>query len=116
MIASHDDRRLQLALLHQIVEGKTELGTLAVTQPADAARQTLKLDPLAGKINPAAQNSIAGKHLQHELVRKVNVGGITGKRRPAERATAFAEERPNVLQHKTWEVVSILHPMLEGKG
>ena len=56
------------------------------------------------------------KHLQHQIVGGVNVGGIAGKRRPAERPAAFAEQRTNVRGHESGKIVSVLHAVLEGEG
>src|ERR1700683_2492448 len=47
MIAANHDRRFDLPLLHQIVYREAELRALAVSQPADTRRQSLKLDALA---------------------------------------------------------------------
>jgi hypothetical protein len=58
VIAPNHDRRFDLPFLHQIIHRQAELRPLAVSQPADARRQSLKLDALARQINPAAQDTI----------------------------------------------------------
>src|SRR5208337_4614435 len=93
VVTAHHDRRFDLALLYQVVERQAELRALAITEPADAARQSLELDPLAREIDPATEDFVLGKHLQHQIVGSVNVGGIARKRGPAERSAPFAEQR-----------------------
>ena len=76
---------------------------LAESQPADACRQPLECDPLARHPEPALQMRVVRKELHHLAVRLVDVFGIAGKRHPAERSLAFAEERPDVRGHETGE-------------
>ena len=116
MIAAHDDRRLQLAVLHHVVHGQAEFGALAVAEPADARGESLELDPLAREVDPAAENAVLREHLQDEIVGGVNVGGIARERRPAERAAAFAEQRTNVGGHEAREIEGVFHAVLEGEG
>src|SRR5689334_15722093 len=47
MIAADCDRRFEIAALHEIVDGFAHLGTLAVTEPADARRQSLEVNAIA---------------------------------------------------------------------
>ena len=60
--------------------------------------------------------SFSREHLQHQIIGGVNVGGIARQRRPAERPAAFAEQRTNIGRHKSREIVSVLHAVLEGEG
>ena len=46
----------------------------------------------------------------------MNIGRLTGKRGPAERAAAFAEKRANVSRHEAGKIVSVLHALLEREG
>ena len=52
MVAADDERRLDLAPAHQVVEDLARLGALAVPEPADAAGQTLEVD-----LSPAIRSS-----------------------------------------------------------
>src|SRR5271166_1189430 len=116
MVATHDDGRLELASLDHVVHGEAEFGALAVAEPADARGESLKLDALAGEVDPAAEDAVVREHLQDQIVGGVDVGGIAGERRPAKRAAAFAEERPNVGGHEAREIVGVLHAMLKSEG
>src|SRR5262249_28806970 len=53
VIAPNHDRRLDLSLLDQIIHRESELSPLAVPEPADSGWQSLKLDLLLSKFNPA---------------------------------------------------------------
>ena len=55
VVAADDDRRRQLAGAHHRVEAQAEPVALAVAEPADARRQALEGDPLAGGLDPAAR-------------------------------------------------------------
>src|SRR6185437_6525530 len=79
MIASHHDGSLQSSLLHHIIHGEAELRALAVAQPADARGQSLKLDPLAGEVDPATQDVVVGKEFEDKIVSGVNVRGLAGE-------------------------------------
>ena len=61
MIAADDDRRLDLAFLHKIVDGQPKLRSLAVAQPADAGGQALELDALLRQIDPSTENAVVGE-------------------------------------------------------
>src|SRR6185312_11382748 len=47
---------------------------ITIAQPADARRQPLELDALARQLDPAAQDAVLGKQLQHQFVRGMDVG------------------------------------------
>ena len=55
MVASDDDRCLELATGHHFVEGQPQTMTLSETHPADARRQTLKMNALLRHVEPAMQ-------------------------------------------------------------
>ena len=65
MIASNHNRSLDRAFFHQIVNGQPKPRPLAISQPADASRQPLKLDALASQFNPAPQAAILRKKFEH---------------------------------------------------
>jgi hypothetical protein len=104
MIAPDDDRRADDAPADQVVQGQTEPRALAVSEPEDACRQSLERHALAGEADPAAQRLVVLEHLQGEVVRGVDIGGVSRQRRPAERAFPLAEERTNVLRDEAGEL------------
>ena len=116
MIASDHDGRFEFSFFHPIVDGQPELGTFAVAQPADARRQPLKLDSFAGEIDPAPQNAILGKQLQHQLIGHGNIGGFPGQRHPAKRPAARAEQRADIGGHKSRNVIGGFYSTPESKG
>src|SRR6266480_249778 len=61
MIAPNHNRRFDFAALHQFVHGHTELGAIAVTEPADPRRQSLKLNSFTGELHPAGERLVLGK-------------------------------------------------------
>src|SRR5438045_754098 len=63
VIAANDDRSFDCAALHQIVHRQPELSALSMSQPADTRRQALEADPFTRQVDPAAEDSIFGKHL-----------------------------------------------------
>src|SRR3954447_8704483 len=101
MIAPDSDGRLQIATLHEVVDGFAHLGAFAVAKPANARGQALELHAIARQTQPAIQGAIVGKQLEREVVSLANVFRIAGKRHPAKRSFAFTKKRPDVLRHKT---------------
>ena len=95
---------------------ETELGSLAIAEPADSCRQTLELDAPAREIDPAAQDMVVRKHFQNQIVGDGDVRGLAGKSDPAEGAAAFAEQRTNVGRNEAGEIVGILDTTLEGES
>src|SRR5208282_2920388 len=93
VIASNNDGSLGRTLLHQIINRQPEARALAISQPADTRRQSLKLDALASQFNPAAQAAILGKKFEHKIVSDGNVRSLARKRRPPERPAPFAKQR-----------------------
>src|SRR5215813_10723757 len=73
MIAPYRDRRLEIAPLYEIVDRLAHLSTLAVTEPADARRQSLKVNAVARQTQPAIQRAIVRKHLEREIVGLANI-------------------------------------------
>src|SRR2546427_4097780 len=55
MIPAHHHGRLDFAFRHQVVERQAKLVALAVAQPANSRRQTLKFDALLRQLDPASQ-------------------------------------------------------------
>jgi hypothetical protein len=73
MIAADYDWRFDLAFLHQIIHRQAELRAFAIAEPADACGQSLKLDALAGEVDPAAQDAVVRKELKNKIICDVNV-------------------------------------------
>ena len=96
VVAADHDRRRQLAAAHHLVEAQAEPVALAVAEPADARRQALEGDPLAGQLDPAGERLVVGELLEHGAVGGGDVGRVARQRHPAERALALAEQRPDV--------------------
>src|SRR3954452_5449932 len=113
MIAPDRDRRFQIAALHEIVDRLAHLGAFAITEPADARRQSLKLHSIARETQPAIQRPIFGKHLQREIVSLANVLRIARQRHPAKRSFPFTEERANVLGYEARYLKRILTARIE---
>ena len=90
MVAADHDGRLDLALLHEPVEQQAGLGTLAVTEPADARRQPLELDPLPGRVDPAVQVLVLREQLLDGLIGDADVFQVAGQGNPAEGAETLA--------------------------
>jgi hypothetical protein len=62
MAAADDDRRLQLAAGHHLVEGEADAVAVAEAEPADARRQALEPDMSTRLIEPIrSQNKISAK-------------------------------------------------------
>ena len=103
MVAADDDGRLELAGAHHLVEGQSGAVALAQADPADARRQALEGDALAGHVEPAVQVRVAGK--SSFILRSVRVysSGSPDSADPAERPLAAAKERADVGRHETRE-------------
>ena len=91
MIAADDDGSFQPAVRNHAVHFESEARAFAVTEPANARGETLKLDALPRQCDPARDIRIIGEQSADEFVGRCDVGGISGKRDPAERAAAFGE-------------------------
>jgi len=110
VIATDDQRRLHLAGANQLVERQADLGAIAVAEPADARRQPLELDALAGELEPAAEIGVVRHDLEHGGIGDGDVLGIARKSDPAEGPLPFAEERPQVERHEAHDLEARLHP------
>ena len=98
MIASDHDRRREPPLPHHPVEAQAEARALAVSEPADARRQSLEPDVLPRQWNPAMEPRVVGELFQRRGVGGVDVLRLARERGPAERALADAEQRADVLR------------------
>ena len=114
MVAADDDGRAQLTRTHHLVERQAELGALAQTDPADTCRQPLERDALAGHVQPAVQVGVVRDQFLDLGVGLVDVLGVAGQRRPAERADTAAEQWADVSRDETGEVEGIAHALFLG--
>src|ERR1019366_3113996 len=96
-----------------IVNRQSKPRALAVSQPADASRQSLKLDALASQFNPAAQAAILRKKFKHKIVGNRDIRSLARKRHPPERPAPFAKQRTNIRRNESRKVISILHAALK---
>ncbi|MNC48981.1 hypothetical protein D3C75_981280 [compost metagenome] len=77
MVAADDDGGGKLARSDHLVEHQAGAVTVAQTDPADARRQALEGDALAGHVQPAVQAGVVREQLLHRLIRLADVFGIT---------------------------------------
>ena len=91
MIASDDDRRFDLAVADEIVESEPCSRAIAVSQPADARRQTLECYAFPRKANPATERGVLGKELEQFFVATSDVAVIPRERGKSKRAGTAAE-------------------------
>src|SRR6185437_8627218 len=116
MVTAYHNRGLDLALLYKLDDCQAKLRTLAIPQPANSRRQTLEFNTLARQLNPAIQNAVLGKEFQDQIVSHRNIGRVPGKRHPAERPPAFAEQRADIGRYKPRKIVGVLDSVLKSKG
>src|SRR5688500_1152775 len=112
MIAPDHDRGLYFSLSHQLVEGKACFFAVALAEPADAGRQPLKSNALAGHFDPAGKTLVLRKQIQYHLISGVNIFRVTGKRYPAERALALAEQRTDIGRNEAREIKGVFYSAL----
>ncbi|CAN0622259.1 protein of unknown function [Burkholderia multivorans] len=113
VIAADHDRRLQLAVLHHLVERLAQAIAILHADPADARRQPLERDALARHVEPVVQVRIVRDQFLDLLVGLVDILRIAGQRDPAERPLPFAEQRTDVRRHEAREVERVLDAHLE---
>src|SRR5437773_10708951 len=116
MVSTYDDGRAKLTLANHVIEAAAQFGALAISQPADAGRQTLELHFLSSQANPPSQVLVVGKSVNNRLVRSIDVFGITGQSGPAEWPASLTEERSNVLRHESGNSKRIGDPSLDRLG
>ena len=92
-----------------------EFRALAISQPADARRQTLKPHALLRQRDPPAQDFVVREHFEHKLVRAMDIGWLAGQRGPAKGTAAFAEKRTDVCRHEAGKIVGVFHALLKGE-
>src|SRR5438094_8982950 len=108
MTTSNDSPRFDFAAFDKFIHRDAELCTLAITKPADARGQPLKLDLLFRKFHPARKSLIFRKQVECEPIGARDVFGIAAQCNPAERAAPFAKQRPNVFWNKPGNIKCVL--------
>ena len=114
MVTANHHRRAQLTIFNHVVKGLGEAGTVFQTHPANACRQALEADALAGHVQPVVQVRVIRDQLFDLGVGFIDIFRVTTERRPTERANALAEQRTNVSRHKTGEVKSVGDAFFKG--
>src|SRR5438094_5330614 len=109
MVAADDDRRLQFARAHHLVEREAGTMALAEAEPADARRQPLESDPLACEVEPPVQAFILREEFPDLRIGARDILRLAGERYPAKGAFADAEERTHVRGHEARIVERVLH-------
>ncbi len=98
VVAPDHDRRRDLAAAHELVEAQPGAVAVAVADPADARRQPLEGDALAGLVEPALQPRVLGEQLAHGGVGGGDVVGLAGRAPPSgtgrRRGRTAAARRP----------------------
>ena len=114
MVPPDCNRRTQFAASDHFIEGETQLVTLTEPHPADARRQTLKVDFLPCGVQPGVQMHVVRNEFLDLAIGPVDVLRIAGQRHPTKRSNASAEERPHVGGHETREVERIVNALIPG--
>src|ERR1700733_6730593 len=97
MIAADYDGRGDLTALYHFIERQTQTMTLPQAHPANARRQSLKMESRARHIEPLMQVRIVRNQLLDLGVGLVDILRITRQGHPAKGADAAAKQRPNVF-------------------
>src|SRR5258705_7826758 len=100
MVAPDGYWRFQVATLDEGVNGLTHFRSLAIPQPADTRRQSLKVNALARKTQPTVKGAVIREQFQSEIIGLTYIFLVTRECHPTKRSLAFAEEWPNVFRHK----------------
>ena len=69
MISSDHDRRADLAAPNEFVNSHPKLRPLAIAEPADTRRQSLKLNSLLRELHPTREHFVLRKKFERERVR-----------------------------------------------
>src|SRR5438309_12029866 len=107
MISTDYNRRLDVAAPYQLVYGDAKLGPLAVAEPANTRRQSLKMNPLFRQLHPARQNRVFRKECECQSVGALDVRGIPTQSNPAEWTFPLAKKRSDILRNEPGNIVGI---------
>ena len=103
VVAADHDRSRQLARGDHLVELQSREVALLVAEPADARREALEVDRVAGLVEPAHQPRIVGEQRLDGLVGLADVLGVSRECDPAERSAPLGELRADVGGNETRE-------------
>src|SRR5882762_5728351 len=101
MVAADHNRRFDFAAFHQLIHREPKLSALAIAQPANPRRQTLKLNSLLSELHPARQRLIFWKQFERESICTRDIRRIAAQCHPAKWTASFAKQRTNVFGNKT---------------
>src|ERR1041385_1594813 len=92
-----------------MVDTLAKPGSLAISKPADARRQTLEMDLVTRKTNPPVENFIFGKQFEYDLVRDFDITRVSRQCDPPERPAPFGKHGADIRWNEAGEVVGVLH-------
>src|SRR5437867_1814674 len=107
MIAADNDRCRDRAALYQIVHGNPKLGAFAIAEPADARRQTLKMDSFSCQFHPTPEGLVLWKNFERKFVCPRDVLRIAAQRHPAKWTFPFAEQRPDIFRNEPGNIKGV---------
>ena len=84
----------------ELVDRESCARPIAVAEPADPRRQALEGDLVGSHREPALQEDVVGEQSLQLSIDCLDVGRVAREHRPAERADAAAEERPDIGRDK----------------
>src|SRR5205807_3525112 len=114
MIAPDDDWRLELAVRNHFVECEAREMSFAESEPANPCGEALEFNPLARHVEPPMQMLIRRKERLHLAIGFVDVVRIAGKRDPAKRPLALAEQRADISRDETRKIESVRDAFVVG--
>ena len=96
MIAADHHGCRDAAGANELVDREARPGAVAVAEPADPSRKTLKRNLLGCHREPPLQERVVGKQPLQRAIDHLDIGGVAGEHGPPERADSAAEERPDI--------------------
>ena len=112
MVAPDHDGRFDFAALHQLVHCDAELCALAITEPANPRRQSLKVNSFSCELHPARERLVSRKQFEREPVGARDIFGIAAQRDPSKWPATFTKQRTNVFGNKPGNIECILDASL----
>src|SRR4029077_3603956 len=109
MIAPDHNWSFDLAAFNELVHSYAKFSAFAVTEPANARGQTLKMDPLFRELHPAHKRLVFGKQFEGELVGARDVVRLSAQCHPTKRAAPFAKKGANVFRNETGNIECVLN-------
>ena len=103
MIARDHDGTAELARCHHPIDNLPEAGPLAISQPADAGRESLPGHVFLREADPPSERLILREFAEDNTVRLPDVIRVPRDRDPSEGSAAFEEQGPNEQWHEALE-------------